>query len=87
MIEQHDLAPHTTVDFDKLSPTDQDVLAPARPTVVETSATWRWNAPTNKRVTTRHQPPEVSTRLVATLLTGSTSKNHTPRPRAVACLD
>ncbi|WP_238404364.1 hypothetical protein, partial [Gordonia desulfuricans] len=31
MVEQD--VPHTMVDFDKLNPTDQDVLALARPTV------------------------------------------------------
>ncbi|WP_238404250.1 hypothetical protein, partial [Gordonia desulfuricans] len=58
MVEQDVLAPQTMVDFDKLNPTDQDVLALARPTVVETSATSRRKPLTSERVTSRPRPTE-----------------------------
>nr|WP_020794197.1 hypothetical protein [Gordonia sp. NB41Y]EMP10606.1 hypothetical protein ISGA_3298 [Gordonia sp. NB41Y] len=78
MVEQDVLAPQTMVDFDKLNPTDQDVLALARPTVRRNLCNITPDAPTSEVPTFRHRPAEISTRVVATLLHGSISKNHTP---------
>ncbi|WLP91410.1 hypothetical protein [Gordonia sp. NB41Y] len=66
MVEQDVLAPQTMVE--QVVPhtmVEQDVLAQRGRPSVETSATSRRKPLTPERITSRHQPPEVSTRLVA----------------------
>nr|KOY49136.1 hypothetical protein ISGA_12140 [Gordonia sp. NB41Y] len=81
VVAQHNLAPHTTIEQHDLAPptmVEQDVLAPARPTVRRNLCNITPDAPTSEVPTFQHQPAEISTRVVATLLHGSITKNHTP---------